>query len=117
MVLDSAGGCRYGAVCLRGRRSGDASLELAAPAAVRLAHAWLLASAGIAGAVPNPVRWTGRPRASPQSRMALPRSLPQHESGGAGKIPESDGRGIRIWRGGREGGAVGVASPLRALAS
>ena len=43
-----------------GRRSGDAAMELAASATVRLADAGVLASAGIAGAVPDSVWRTGQ---------------------------------------------------------
>src|ERR1700689_4217585 len=115
MVLDSAGNGRHGVVCLRGWRSGDAPVELAAAAVVRLGDAGLLAGSGIAGPEPGPVRRAGPPRASPQSRMALPRSLPEHESGRAGEISKGDGRGIRVRRGGREGSAVGFGSPSRVL--
>src|SRR5208282_3704327 len=96
MVDRATGDYRNSAVYLRGRRSGDASVELASAPTVRLADAWLLASVGIARALPDFVRrpaarWTGR---AWWARMA--RALSEHESGGAGEIPEGDGGGVRV---------------------
>src|SRR5580700_6596681 len=97
MVLDcAAGDCGTFCVCLGRRRSGDASVELAAAAPIRLADARFLASVGIAGVVPDSVRRSGRPRTSPQPGMALPGSLPEDDAGGAGEV--SPGNGGRLQR-------------------
>src|SRR4029077_5961714 len=94
MVLDcAAGDCSNSTVYLCRRRSGDASVELAAAAAVRLANARLLASPGITGPVPDFVRRTRRARSRPQAPLAGP--LQEDDSGGGGKIPPSHGR--RLW--------------------
>src|SRR5438552_4440928 len=64
MVLDcAAGDCSAAAVCVHWRRSRDAPVELAAAAPVRVADAGILASAGLAGAVPDSVRRSGAWRA------------------------------------------------------
>jgi len=106
MVLDcAAGDCGNGGVCICWGGSGDAAVELAASANVRLADAGLLASIGIAGAVPNSVWRTGRARASSQSGMALPGSVQKHDTGGAGEVSESDAGGgwVRRWGEGDSG--------------
>src|SRR5271165_3354664 len=76
MVDRAAGDYRNPAVYLRGRRSGDASVELAAASALRLEDAWLLAGVGIAGAVPDSVRrpaaWRARRAWWPRLRTRLP---------------------------------------------
>src|SRR5215471_7462655 len=84
------------AVSLYRRRSSDASVELAATAAVRMAHADVLAGVGIAGAVPDSFRWTRSWRSGPWRRPPLPTRLPQHEPGGAGKVPTRYGRGVWV---------------------
>src|SRR5271165_3388578 len=96
MVDRAAGDYRNPAVYLRGRRSGDASVELAAASALRLADAWLLAGSGIAGAVPDSVRRAAPRRTGRAWRRPMARALPEYESGGAGEIPESDGRGLQL---------------------
>src|ERR1700752_3059673 len=94
MVLDcAAGDCGDSAIYLRGRRGGDASVELAAAAAVRMANARLLASPGITGPVPDFVRRAGRPRPRPPAPLARP--LQEDDPGRAGEIPPSDGRRLR----------------------
>jgi hypothetical protein len=106
MVLDRAtGDYRDSTVYLCGRRSRDASVELAAAAVVRLANPRLLASACIAGTVPNSIRWTGRPRSRPQAPLAGP--LQEDDSGRAGKIPPSPARRLRIRISRREGYVIG----------
>jgi|SRR5579864_815633 len=95
MVLDcTAGDCSDSAIYLRRRRNGDASVELAAAAAVRMANPRLLAGAGTACAVPSIVRRTGRPR--PRTQAPLARPLQEDDAGRAGKIPPSNGRRLRL---------------------
>src|SRR5437899_2608555 len=95
MVLDCAtGDCSDSAIYLRGRRGSDASVELAAAAAVRMANARLLASARITGPVPDSVRRTRRARPRPQAPLARP--LQEDDPRGARKIPPSDARRLRL---------------------
>src|ERR1700722_5239008 len=96
MVLDGAAGdSRDGAVCLYWRGSGDALVELAASAAVRLAHAWLLASVGVAGAVPDSVRRTAPWGVGPTWWAPMARAVPEHEPGRAGEISAGHGGGLQ----------------------
>jgi len=96
MVLDcTAGNYRDPAIRVRRRRSGDASMELAAAAAFRLAHADLLASAGIVGSLPDSVR-PSRGTSWTRSRSSLERSLQKDDARGTGKIPASDERRLRL---------------------
>jgi hypothetical protein len=59
-----------------------------------MADAWLLASAGIAGAVPDSVRRTAPRRAGRTWWAPMARAVPEYESGGAGEISSGDGRGL-----------------------
>src|SRR5580704_17779947 len=113
MVLDrTAGHCGDGAVCIHWRRGGDEPVELAAAAPFRLATAYVLASTWSAGAVPHPVRRTGRPwRTSLPSGPSVRTRLQEDEPAGAGEISPSHGGGLRArsreWR--EDGYAVGYA--------
>src|SRR5579863_6654599 len=113
MVLDhSVRNHRNPAVSLCRRRSGDALVELAAASAVWLANAWLLASAGIAGLVPDPV-WRTRPRRTRRpARPPLRSWLPQYVPGRAREVPQSDGGRLRLRLPcKRQGNAVGASIP------
>src|SRR5579863_9336076 len=107
MVLDCAFGDRGDSVVyFHWRRGGHASVELAATAALRLENTWILASSGIAGAMPNSLRPSRRTWGT-RSGSPLERSLQEDDTGGAGKIPAGDGRGFRHWTiGWREGNVV-----------
>lgn len=92
MVLDcAAGDCSDSAISLRGRRGGDAPVELAAATALRLADTRLLAGTGIAGTVPDSVRRTWAWGAGTAWWAALRTRLPEDESGGAGKASAGNG--------------------------
>src|SRR5271166_6262241 len=83
------------------RRTGDASLELAAAVVVRMAANYLLAGGGIAGAVPDSVR---RRRWARVSSIELPAAdggaLGADDAGGAGEVArENAGTLRRVWRG------------------
>src|SRR5579872_243189 len=98
MVLDcTVGDCGHSAVYLHRRRSRHASLELAAAPTLWLAHADVLASAGLAGAVPDPLRRTRRPSSWTRPKPAVGRTLQEDDAGGAGKIPAGDERRLRRW--------------------
>src|SRR5437764_3180846 len=61
------------ALCLHWRRNSDASVELAAAGAVRMAANYLLAGCGTAGSVPHSVRrrcWPGLSSLQFSGRMA-----------------------------------------------
>src|ERR1039457_5989901 len=97
MVLDcAAGDCRDSAIYLRRRRSGDAPVELAAAATVRLADAWFLASVGTAGTVPDSVWWSGPWCTGRRTRPPLPRALQEHVAGGAGKVSPCHSNRLRL---------------------
>src|SRR4029077_10361565 len=96
MVLDGAfRNCGDPAIYLRRRRGRDAPVELAAAAAVRMAHAWLLAGARAAGTVPDfvrrtrPSQWTSRP-------AWMARALQTHDTRGAREVSSCDAGRIRI---------------------
>src|SRR6185369_14820964 len=90
MVSYSAGDSGDSAICLHRRRAGDASVELAVAAALRLAPDYFLASAWASGAVPDSDwrTWTARLRA-PQFPPwhAHERALRKHDPRGAGTFP------------------------------
>src|ERR1700739_3500521 len=86
MVLDrSAGHCCDSAIFVCRRRGGDALVELAAASAVWLANAYLLASPGIAGAMPDSV-WRARTwRAGASRRARVSRAGAGHGARGGGR--------------------------------
>src|SRR5580693_1395328 len=95
----SAGNSRHGAVCLSRWRTGAAPVELAAAAALRLAPAYVLASAWTSGAMPDSLRririprWPlARPMAHERAHGRLQRS---HDAGRAGTIPAAHERNLR----------------------
>src|SRR5208283_415490 len=109
----SGGDYRDYAVYDHRRRSGEAAVELAAAAAVRLARDQLLAGAGHSDAVPNPVRPHRRPRTPPiQISRAHGRALLEHDAGRAGTNPATHARTFWLWatRRRKQGGMM---EPLR----
>src|SRR5882724_8740659 len=99
MDLDSSTG-DFGdpAICRHRRRTGDAFMELAAAAALRLAPDYLLAGARTPGAVPHPLRRTGRARTfrPPQFPQSHERALREHDARRAGAIPATHARTLRL---------------------
>src|SRR5215831_16126363 len=94
MVVDRAGSNhRDSAFYLHRWRGGDASVELAATAAVRMANADVLAGARLAGFVSGSLRRTGRPRRSRRSGSEAPLGPPLQEddSRRAGEVQAGDG--------------------------
>jgi|SRR5579872_123429 len=99
MVLDCTfRNCGDSAIYLHRRRGSHASVELAAAAAVRMEGAYVLAGAGIAGAVPDLVRRTWRPSSWTRLQTSLGRTLQEDDAGGAGKIPSRHGGRVRLRR-------------------
>src|SRR5271157_4031561 len=93
MVLPgSAGGSGAGGLHSHRRRSGTAALELAAAAALRLARAYLLASAWDAGAVPDSLRRVWQAQVTPPQG----RALGGHDPRGAGTIPARHPLALRL---------------------
>src|SRR5271157_1407575 len=87
--------------------TGDASMELAAAAAFRLAPDHLLASAWNSDTVPDPLRPDGRPRVLPlQLSPSHGRALGTHDTRGAGAIPARHAQSLRLWHAGGRGQAV-----------
>ena len=120
--LDSAGDSGDSAICLHRRRARDASVELAAAAALRLAPDYFLASAWASGAVPDSVwrTWTARFRSLQCSPShAYERALRKHDSGGAGTIPARHARRLGLRpihrRDQRSMNSKTAAPPLRIL--
>src|SRR5215469_4403138 len=98
MVLDySSSNYRDSAISLRWRRSCDASVELAAAAAIRLADADILAGAWTAGALPDSFR---RTRPSWRTRRETPLGWPlqTNDARRAREIPAGNAGGIRFCR-------------------
>src|SRR5437879_12400194 len=93
----SAGNSGDAAVYRHRRRSGAATVELAAAAALRLAPDYFLASGWNSGAVPDPLRGIGTPRFRP---LEIPpshvRALGAHDPRGAGTIPARHARPLRL---------------------
>src|SRR2546425_865152 len=101
----AAGDSRDACIYRHRRRSRAATVELAAAAALRLAPDYLVASAGTAGAVPDPLRriWTPRfrfIRYPPSLSRAHGRphggALGHHAPRGAGTIPARHARTSRL---------------------
>src|SRR5215468_5040908 len=91
MVLDcSSGNYCDSAFYLHRRRSGDASVELAPAAAVRMVHADLLASPRPAGTMPCSLWRAGRPRPGP----GAPPTLQKDHSRREGEVPPRHGGGL-----------------------
>src|SRR5260370_35667840 len=93
----AAGNPGDAAICLHRRRNGDASVELAAAAVIRLAPGYLLASARTSCAVPDPLRWIWRARfRPPQFPPSHERALRERETGSAGTIPATHARPLGL---------------------
>src|SRR3954447_14143596 len=89
---------RHCAVRLGFRRDRDASVELASPRSVRLAHHYFLAGAGPAGPLPHPLRRLRRrwPRGTSPSAEG---DVGGHDAAGARTIPAAGARAVRsLWR-------------------
>src|SRR5207302_5863015 len=98
MDLDSAAGeLRNDTIHLHGRRAGDASMELAAATAVRLAPNYLLAGARTVAALPDPVRGLGRFRGRKRAHASSHERTHGGKNGGAheGTVGKDDPGGTR----------------------
>src|SRR5882762_2622177 len=82
---------------LHRRRTGDAVVELAAANALRLAPGHLLAGARTPGALPHPLRRTGRARTFRPPQFPAPhgRALGAHDARGAREVPPELARSLR----------------------
>src|ERR1700676_1699729 len=111
----SAGDSGDAAICLHRRRTCDATVELAAAAALWLAPDHVLASAWTSGAVPDPLRriWKAwlRPYKLPPSHE---RALWKYDARGAGAIPASHARTLGL-RDNRWGKQTAVSLPAESL--
>src|SRR6267378_780030 len=88
--MDSSGptsATRDGAFHLAWRRTGHASLELAAADAVRVAANYLLAGCRTAGSLPDPVRGLEWWRSSLQTWAADGRALGADDGRGTREVP------------------------------
>src|ERR1700720_3590803 len=94
---------RDGAFRLAWRRTGDASLELADAASLRMAPDYFLAGFRIAGSLPNSVRKLGWPRPAlqyaPANARAHGRALGENDTRGERKVPPELARTLRQFRG------------------
>src|SRR5258708_7203028 len=79
------------------RPTGDAVVELAAANALRLAPDYLLASPRTPGALPHPLRRTGRARTFRPPQFPAPhgRALGTHDARGAREVPPELARSLR----------------------
>ena len=95
------------AICLHRRRTCDATMELAAAAALWLAPDHVLASAWTSCALQNPVRGIRKARLwTPQFSPSHERAMWKHDARGAGTISASYARtlGFRDFRWGDQAG-------------
>src|SRR5207302_9190646 len=102
----AAGNRRIPALHRHRRRSRTATVELAAAAAFRLAPDYVLASAWIAGALPDPVRriWIPRSRSlqcSPPDPPSYGRAVGADDGRGAGALATGHARTVRFRPGGQ----------------